>query len=297
MHRIDSSTATIDNKFTNGNPSTATPATVVTDSWLNAVQEEIVTVISAAGIALSKPNNAQLLAALQALFPATPAGVMAPFAGSAAPTGWLLCAGQAVSRTTYAALFTAIGTTWGAGDGSTTFNLPDMRGRVPAGADNMGGNAANRLNVTLNGTTTNASVNITGLSSTVGLTVGMQVFGTGIPAGATIATITSATAITISANATASGTVALRFGIVDGATLAAAGGTQAHTLTTGQMPSHTHGSGPNNGFWVDVGGRYVANAGGSVINLNNVTATAATGGDQAHPNVQPTVITNYIIKT
>lgn len=74
-----------------------------------------------------------------------PAGVIAPYAGSAAPSGWLLCHGQAVSRTTFAALFTAIGTTYGSGDGSTTFNLPDLRGRVPVGKDDMGGSAANRV--------------------------------------------------------------------------------------------------------------------------------------------------------
>ena len=74
-----------------------------------------------------------------------PAGSVVDFAGSSAPSGWLLCAGQAVSRTTYADLFTAIGTTFGVGDGSTTFNLPDLRGRVVAGKDDMNGTAANRL--------------------------------------------------------------------------------------------------------------------------------------------------------
>jgi microcystin-dependent protein len=74
-----------------------------------------------------------------------PPGVVLPFAGTSAPTGWLLCGGQAVSRTTYADLFAAISTTYGVGDGSTTFNLPDLRGRVPAGKDDMGGTAANRL--------------------------------------------------------------------------------------------------------------------------------------------------------
>lgn len=54
-------------------------------------------------------------------------------AGGAVPAGWLLCNGQAVSRTTYALLFAAIGETWGAGDGVATFNVPDMRGRVPRG--------------------------------------------------------------------------------------------------------------------------------------------------------------------
>ena len=64
-----------------------------------------------------------------------PPGLMAPFAGSAAPAGWLLCDGRTVSRTTYANLFAALGTTFGAGDGSTTFALPDMRGNVAAGAN------------------------------------------------------------------------------------------------------------------------------------------------------------------
>jgi microcystin-dependent protein len=59
-----------------------------------------------------------------------PAGVLLPFGGSSAPSGWLFCDGAAVSRTTYAALFTAIGTTYGAGDGSTTFNVPNPAGRV-----------------------------------------------------------------------------------------------------------------------------------------------------------------------
>lgn len=82
----------------------------------------------------------------------TPSGTYGQTACASAPTGWLLCYGQAISRTTYAALFTAIGTTYGTGDGSTTFNLPDARGRVLAGLDNMGGTAASRLTVAGSGT-------------------------------------------------------------------------------------------------------------------------------------------------
>jgi microcystin-dependent protein len=70
-------------------------------------------------------------------------GDMKAVAYTAAPTGWLYCDGSAVSRTTYAGLFNKIMTTFGSGDGSTTFNLPDMRGRVPAGYDN--GNETGRL--------------------------------------------------------------------------------------------------------------------------------------------------------
>jgi len=62
-----------------------------------------------------------------------PSGVISAFAGSAAPSGYLMCDGSAVSRTTYSSLFSVIGTTYGNGDGSTTFNLPDLRGRVPVG--------------------------------------------------------------------------------------------------------------------------------------------------------------------
>lgn len=59
------------------------------------------------------------------------AGMLAPFATTTAPSGWLVCDGSAVSRTSYADLFTAIGTTYGTGDGSTTFNLPDLSGKQP----------------------------------------------------------------------------------------------------------------------------------------------------------------------
>jgi len=64
-----------------------------------------------------------------------PTGVVLPFAGGSIPAGWLLCTGGAVSRTTYANLFSCIGTTYGVGDGSSTFNVPDMQGRVPAGVN------------------------------------------------------------------------------------------------------------------------------------------------------------------
>lgn len=75
----------------------------------------------------------------------TPVGIVCDYAGSTAPSGWALCYGQEISRTTYDELFTAIGTTFGVGDGSTTFNLPDCRGRATSGKDNMGGTSANRL--------------------------------------------------------------------------------------------------------------------------------------------------------
>lgn len=67
-------------------------------------------------------------------FSDNPIGAILPYGGATAPSGWFLCQGQAISRTTYAELFAVIGTAFGTGDGSTTFNLPDMREAVPKGA-------------------------------------------------------------------------------------------------------------------------------------------------------------------
>lgn len=81
-----------------------------------------------------------------------PLGGIIDYVGTTAPNSqFVLPYGQAISRTTYAALWAMLSTTFGAGDGSTTFNVPDLRGRVAAGADNMGGSAAGRLSSTFFG--------------------------------------------------------------------------------------------------------------------------------------------------
>ena len=159
-----------------------------------------------------------------------PTGAVSAFAGSTAPTDWLLCYGQAVSRTTYSGLFAVISTTYGVGDGSTTFNVPDLRGRVVAGYDSMGGSSANRL--------TDQS------------------------------------------------------GGLDGDVLGDTGGSETHTLTTTEMPAHTHGLLPmgNTGASYDVAYQIAANS-------TSPRSTDSAGSDGAHNNVQPTIILNYIIKT
>jgi microcystin-dependent protein len=94
-----------------------------------------------------------------------PIGGLLPFIGSAAPNAsFVFPFGQAISRATYSTLFGLVGTTYGAGDGSTTFNIPDLRGRAIFGLDNMGGAAANRI--------TNGGSGITG--TTVGATGGAE---------------------------------------------------------------------------------------------------------------------------
>ena len=169
-----------------------------------------------------------------------PTGVVLPFAGGSIPTGWLLCTGGAVSRTTYANLFAVISTTYGLGDGSTTFNVPDMQGRVPAGVNT-------------------SDSNFVSLNTKVG----------------------SAT----------------------------------HTLTSGEMPSHTHTQNahehqihaPVDGGRVGstigtYGSQYLRNnIGDSVTQLWTAVSTTPTnqntGGGGAHNNLQPTIALYYIIAT
>lgn len=79
-------------------------------------------------------DNLKNLIAGATLYADTPLGTINAFGGSTAPEGWLLCQGQAISRTTYADLFKVIGIAFGAGDGSTTFNVPDLRGEFLRGA-------------------------------------------------------------------------------------------------------------------------------------------------------------------
>lgn len=97
-----------------------------------------------------------------------PTGQVVMFGGSSAPTSWLMCDGTAISRATYATLFGILGTAYGAGDGSTTFNLPDLRQRFPLGK------AASGTGSTLGSTggnidhnhATGGNVNTNGISTT-----------------------------------------------------------------------------------------------------------------------------------
>lgn len=186
-----------------------------------------------------------------------PSGTVFDFAGSTAPTGWLLCYGQAVSRTTYADLYAAIGTTYGTGDGSTTFNLPDLRGRAVAGKDDMGGSAANRI--------TSAGSGITG--TTLGSSGGTQ---THTLQTAELAAHTHANALTDN-NHTHVSVSQTTFGSGNSAY---SGGGGAAVGNTG--PVFTTGT-------------------PSVAPMSLTNASAGSGN--AHQNTQPTIILNKIIKT
>lgn len=157
-----------------------------------------------------------------------PTGGIISFGGSSAPSGYLLCDGSAVSRTTYAALFAVLGTTYGTGDGSTTFNVPDLRGRSPLGSG-QGSGLTNRA-------------------------------------------------------------------------LGASGGEETHTLSIGEMPSHSHVHGVP---WYGSGNfTYNNPASGPAYRMtphpddgSGNVSTNATGSGNAHSVMDPFMVTNFIIKT
>lgn len=219
-----------------------------------------------------------------------PPGSLMAYAASSAPTGWLLCDGSAVSRTTYATLYGVIGTTWGTGDGSTTFNVPDLRGQFVRGYDDRD-TSTSKDTTTFTGTTTNGSATISSISATITayLYAGMKISGTGIPAAATIATVSS-TSITISANATASGTVTITVG---------------RTFASAQddfYENHTHTDSGHTHTIPYSGGQAVGSGQGVAIQTS--TTTTSTG----YANIQASTTGNvetrpknyavlYIIKT
>lgn len=141
---------------TDGSSTGGISATVPKAAWYHAVTEEIRNAIVGGGIAPNRADNTQLNQSIDArlnpikalieaakaelnaridALEATPPGLIGFFATTTPPSSyWLICDGRAVSRTVYANLFAKVGTTYGAGNGSTTFNLPDLRDRVAWGA-------------------------------------------------------------------------------------------------------------------------------------------------------------------
>jgi microcystin-dependent protein len=106
------------------------------DAKIRSVIEDIVARVQAWAGQVDGINAAERLNELTtgiAGLPTVPTGFIAPWPTATAPTGYLLCNGGGVSRATYATLFALIGTTYGAGDGSTTFNIPDLRGKFVLG--------------------------------------------------------------------------------------------------------------------------------------------------------------------
>jgi microcystin-dependent protein len=209
---------------------------------------------------------------------ANPVGMISPYAGSTAPTDWQLCYGQAISRTTYSSLFAIISTTYGVGDGSTTFNVPDLRGRTIAGIDNMGGTDAGRL----------STANTLGTSTGVE-TVTLTSAQSGVPPHGHANTATFSGSFSGTAGTTGNDSPDHTHNTTwDGAGVGAGGisiwGLQGNTngkASSGASARHAHSFTPAG----SISGSVTMN------NVNNAVANAAS----AHTNMQPTMVLNYII--
>lgn len=114
---------------------TANDGTMMQAAWLNGILAQLRDTITQSGVTIDNADD-MLTRAVRALVPSAPTGALMMWPKNTPPTGWLVMNGAAISRTTYAALYALIGTSFGAGDGSTTFNLPDDRANFWRGWDN-----------------------------------------------------------------------------------------------------------------------------------------------------------------
>ena len=171
-----------------------------------------------------------------------PLGGMIEFTGTTAPNGsFVLPSGQAISRTTYATYFAMVGTTYGAGDGSTTFNVIDKRGRVSAGKDDMGGSAASRLSSTITGTTLGAAGGAETVTIAQGNLPNYNLSGGGLTAAAQSITTKTVSGITLTGGGPH--TLAIAPPSETGTTSAIA--TAAASAVSGNVPSGGSGTALN----------------------------------------------------
>ena len=196
----------------------------------------------------------------------SPSGSIVGFGGSSAPTGWLLCDGSAVSRTTYSDLFSAISTAYGVGDGSSTFNVPNLKGKVPVGRDA-------------------ADASFDALAETGGAS-----------------TVTLATSDIPSHNHTQNAHTHTQnshthtqnshthnlHSPVDGGLIGSTIGGFGSYYTRMNIGDST------NNLWIAAGST-ATNQNTTATNQNTTATNTTTGGGGAHSNLQPYVVINYII--
>lgn len=237
-------------------------------------------------------------------------GMVTAFASATPPTGWLSCDGSAVSRTTYASLFAVCGSTYGAGDGSTTFNLPNLLGRSILGT-------GTGTKVATFSSRTGDVITITGLSNTAsnefqtgqavlysapsgamtGLTHNttyyiVRVSNTTFSLATSLGNANANTVISLSSNGTGTQTFTLT---LSARTLADTGGEEKHLLSVAEMASHNHpGSNLTQGQQ-NLAQTGIGVYGGSTTTANYVNI-ASQGGDTQHNLMTPFVALNYIIK-
>lgn len=230
-----------------------------------------------------------------------PPGIIVPYGGTAAPSGWLLCDGTAVSRTDYADLFAVLGTAYGAGNGTTTFNLPDLQGRVSVGKAAAGtfatlGGTGGAETVTLTAAQSGLPAHTHTATSSSGTGGSHSHSGsTGSDAGHTHSASTSVSShyhdvpnVAYSAtqrtdlggggsksalDAIFVGTRSSNYTTPTATTSVTTGGSHSHSVSVGSGGDHSH----------------------SVTTTVAANATAAASA--AHDNVQPYVVVNHIVKT
>lgn len=238
---------------------------------------------------------------------ASPTGIISAFAGISAdvPEGWLLCDGREVSRTEYARLFNVIGVTYGEGNGSTTFNIPDLRGCFPLGLSTSymlgqtGGETSHILTTnempshthTQNSHNHSVTVNSGGSHTHTATTSSNGLHshsGTTASAGAHTHPQNAATSEggDLDVNYDIDGYVYSSGRSVAQGINTASAGAHTHSFSTNSTGAHTH--------------TLTTSSNGSHNHSGSIGSTTATnqntGGGQAHNNMPPYLVVNYIIK-
>ncbi len=216
-------------------------------------------------------------------------GSLIYFGATAPNSAFVLPYGQAISRTTYASLFTVLSTTYGIGNGSTTFNVPDLRGRVLAGKDDMGGSAASRLTSTYFGTSA-AALGAVGGSESHTLTLAqLAAHDHGTLTGSQNATHThtqqgSFASGTESASHTHQTAASVQSGVASDITPGSVQGTVNSTITSAtESATHTHTT-------------TISGQTGSDTGQAHQHGINSAGSGTAHNNTQPTIVCNYILR-
>lgn len=253
----------------------------VGDPVAAAGSDETTQVVAVQAEQESRISNLERNEASSAATPAVasvPTGSLQMFAGASAPTGWLLADGSAISRTTYSTLFTAIGTGFGVGDGSTTFNLPDLRGRVAVG---RGSGTFATLGAT--GGFENVTLDVNQIPSHTHANTASSDTQGGHSHSVSVSGGEHTHILPMSASGAPSG--------VNDRPLRASGGAD------GNFRTGTEASGSNYGSGTGTHTHSTSVSTNGAHSHNITVSNAAAGGNGAHTNLQPYQVLNYIIKT
>ena len=204
----------------------------------------------------------------------TPAGIIKINAGSTPPGGYLLCNGQAVSRTTYANLFKVIGTTYGAGDGSTTFNVPNLNGRVVVGKSSSTFTTLGQTGGEINSTLTTS--NLPAHTHTV------------TPKG-TVSSSFTGSSVTTSSSGAHTHTLTAYFQNSSSYLLAKETNNLGFRGSEGYVAKATSSNGTHTHTVIAKGTVYSTFSG-------SATSTSSIGNGSSFTNLQPYIVENYIIK-